>query len=554
MRRKQLLSLFMLVLGVSLLVAALTVGAASSATQRFARTHVAKGGTLKLNESSEDFDYVDPQIAYRTDDWSMLNTVAMPLVGFPEKAGVAGTQLYPIGATAFPTVSADGKTYTFQIRPGMKFSDGSPVTAAAYQRAFERTLSPKMGSPVGVNIHLQDEIVGGNAFLNGKASTISGVSAKGLTLKVTLTKPNATFVSQLGMQWFTATKPNTPYSSQGLNTFPSAGPYYIASRDPGRSTVLKRNPYYKGNRPANPDQIVFTPNVDPDQSLLQVKAGQSDLDIAGNVPTSSADLATTYGVNKGRFWVGATSCVLYMSMNTIRPPFDNVALRKAANWAIDRPAQVRLLGAYAGKRTDQLLVPGIPGYKPYNVYALKGADVAKAKAVGGAAIASAPAINFVHTTSATSTNRAQVAEYNLRQAGFQVKDVPTPATTFYQVVGAKDTTYNFTSNGGWCADYFDPYDYINVLFDGRTIQPNNNVFYTYFNNATWNAEMDKAALLSGAARAAAYAKLDQELMVKYAPVVPYLIETAHFLTSARVHNWIYSTYFGDPYYNALTVG
>ena len=318
--------------------------------------------------------------------------------------------------------------------------------------------------------------------------------------------------------------------------------------------MLKRNPYYKGPRPANPDQIVFTPNVDPDQSLLQVKAGQSDLDIGGNVPTSSADLAKTYGVNKGRFLVGGTSCVLYMSMNTIRPPFNNLNLRKAANWAIDRPAQVRLLGAFAGKRTDQILVPGVPGYRPFNIYALKGADVAKAKQVGGSAIGSAPTINFVHTTSASSTNRAQVAEYNLRQAGFQVKDVPTPATTFYQVVGSKDTTYNFTSNGGWCADYFDPYDYLNVLFDGRNIQANNNVFYTYFNNASFNAGLDHAASLSGSARAAAYAKLDLQLMAKYAPAVPYLVETAHFFTSARLHNWIYSAYFGDPYFNALTVG
>jgi peptide/nickel transport system substrate-binding protein len=241
-------------------------------------------------------------------------------------------------------------------------------------------------------------------------------------------------------------------------------------------------------------------------------------------------------------------------MNNARPPFDNLALRKAVNWAIDRPAQVRLLGAYAGKRTDQILVPGVPGYKPYNVYALKGADVAKAKQVGGSAIASAGTINFVHTTSQTSTNRAQVAEYNLRQAGFQVKDVPTPATTFYQVVGAKNTTYNMTSNGGWCADYFDPYDFINVLFDGRKIQANNNPFYSYFNNASFNTQMDQAANLSGAARAKAYAALDQELMVKYAPVVPFLIISNHFLTSARLKNWIYSAYFGMPYFNALTVG
>jgi peptide/nickel transport system substrate-binding protein len=318
--------------------------------------------------------------------------------------------------------------------------------------------------------------------------------------------------------------------------------------------VLKKNPYYKGSRPANVDQIVITPNVDPDQSLLQVKAGQVDMDIGGNVPTSSASLAAQYGVNKSRFKVGPTSCVSYMSMNTLKAPFNNVALRKAANWAIDRPAQLRLLGAYAGSRTDQLLVPGIPGYKAYSAYALSGANVAKAKAVGGAAIASAPPIDFVHTTSTVSTNRAQVAEYNLRQIGFQVKDDPTPATTFYEVVGTPKTNYNFTSNGGWCADYFDPYDYLNVLFDGRTIQPNNNVFYTYFNNASWNKQLDAAAQLSGSARATAYAKLDNELMTKYAPVVPYIISNDHFFTSSRLKNWIYSTYFGEPYYNALTVG
>ena len=551
MRSKQMLSLFMLVLGVSLFVAAMTVGTASSATHK---TGVTKGGTLRLNESSEDFDYVDPQIAYRTDDSAMLYTTQMNLVGFPEKSGPAASQLYPIGATSFPTVSKGGTVYTFHIRPGMKFSDGSPVTAACYQRAFERALSPKMGSPIAVNISLQDEIVGATAFLNGKAAHISGITAKGQTFTVKLTKPNASFVAQLVMTWFTATKPNTPYTSQGLNVYPSAGPYYIASRDPGRSTVLKRNPYYKGPRPANPDQIVFTPNVDPDQSLLQVKAGQSDLDIAGNVATSSADLAKTYGVNKGRFWVGGTACVAYMSMNNLKPPFNNLNLRKAANWAIDRPAQVRLLGAFAGKRSDQILVPGVPGYKPFNVYALKGADVAKAKQVGGSAIASAPTINFIHTTSATSTNRAQVAEYNLKQAGFKINDVPTPATTFYQVVGSKDTTYNFTSNGGWCADYFDPFDFLNVLFDGRKIQANNNVFYSYFNNANFNAGLDHAASLSGPARAAAYAKLDLQLMTKYAPVVPYLINTEHFFTAARVKNWIYNPYYVDPYFNALAVG
>jgi len=554
MRRKQVLSLFMLVTGVALLVAAMTVGAASSATKKAGSAEAAKGGTLRINQAESDFDFVDPQLAYRTDDWSMIYATSMPLVGFPEKAGAAGSQLYPVGATSFPTVSKDGKTYTFHIRPGLKFSDGSAVTAASYQRAWERILSPKMGSPLGVNLDLQTDVVGAEAFLAGKAAHISGISANGLTLSFHLTQPNATFVSILSMQWFTAVPANLPYSSQGLNTYPAAGPYYIASRDAGRSTVLKRNPNYKGDRPANPDQIVFTPNVNIDQSLLQVKAGQADMDLIGVPPTAAAGLATQYSVNKGRFFVGPTSCVNYMAMNNARAPFDNVNLRKSVEYAIDRPAQVRLLGAYAGRRTSQILVPGIPGYRAYNAYPLKGADVAKAKQVGGSAIASAPALNVIHTTSTYSTNRAQVAEFNLKQVGFKINDVPTPATNYYQVIQTRGTSYNFVTNGGWCADYFDPFDYLNVLFDGRKVQAANNNNYAYFNNASFNKGLDHAASLSGAARAAAYAKLDQDLMVKYAPVVPYLISTNRYFVSSRTKGWIYSTYFGSPYLNALAVG
>src|SRR4029079_3022968 len=107
-----------------------------------------------------------------------------------------------------------------------RFSDGSPVTAAAYQRAWERILRPKMGSALGGNLSLQGQLVGGQAFLDGKASKISGISAKGLTLTFHLTSPNATFTSILSMQWFTAGKPNTPYSSTDLNVYQAYCPYY----------------------------------------------------------------------------------------------------------------------------------------------------------------------------------------------------------------------------------------------------------------------------------------------------------------------------------------
>src|SRR3954454_10791440 len=113
MGRKHLLSLFMLVVGVAMLVAAVSVGVAGSAVKKVGSAEANKGGTLRLNMADADFDFVDPQLAYRTDDWSMIYATSMPLVGFEEKSGAAGSQLVPIGATAFPTVSGNGKTYTF---------------------------------------------------------------------------------------------------------------------------------------------------------------------------------------------------------------------------------------------------------------------------------------------------------------------------------------------------------------------------------------------------------------------------------------------------------
>ena len=549
MRKKYVLPAVLAAIGALLLAASAFAGVSRStgATGAVAK----KGGTLRVSASNNDFEFSDEGLAYDTLSWSMLYTTNLMLVNYPEKNGQEGGQLYPEGATAFPTVSKDGKTYVFTIRPGQKFSDGSPVTAASFQRAFERNLSPKMGSPVGVNDQLDQILVGGAAFLAGKTAHISGVTANGLKLTIKLVKPNPTFVSILAMQWFGAVKVNTPYSETGLLTQPSAGPYYIKSRDIGKTLVEVRNPNYKGTRPANPDQIVWTVNTDQDQTLLQVKAGQVDLDASGPPPTANADLGSQFGVNKKQFYVGPTACVLYWALNTSRAPLNSLAARKAVEWGIDRPAMVRLLGKYAGKRTDQILLPGIPGFSDFHLYAIKGADPTTAKKVGGSAISGT--LTVYHSGSAAGIAGAQIAEYNMKQVGFQTKDRLVPGSIYYKTLGTKGVDFDL-ARAGWCADYFDPFDYINVLLDGRTIQDANNVNFAYYNNASLNAAMDKAAALSGTARSNAYAALDLNVMKNHAPWAPYAILSDAFFTSSRVSNWVYSAYFGEPDFNALAVG
>ena len=549
MRKKFVLPAVLAAIGALLLVTSAFAGVSRSTGT--AGQVAKKGGTLRVNIANNDFAFTDEGLAYDTLSWAMLYTTNIMLVNYPEKNGQEGGQLYPEGATAFPLVSKDGKTYTFTIRPGLKFSDGSAVTAASFQRAFERNLSPKMGSPLGVNIQLEKVIKGGEDFLAGKTQKISGVVAKGQKLTITLVKPNATFVAITAMQWFGAVKPGTPYSEGGLLTQPSAGPYYVKSWDVGKTLVEVRNPNYKGTRPANPDQIVWTANTNQDQGLLQVKSGEVDIDASGPPPTSNADLGAQFGVNKKQFYVGPTSCVLYWALNTSRAPLNSIAARKAVEWGLDRPAFVRTLGKYAGKRTDQILVPGIPGFSDFHLYAVKGADVAQAKKAGGAAITGT--VTVMHSASAIGVAGAQIAEFNLKQIGFETKDKLVPGSIYYKTLGTKGVDFDM-ARAGWCADYFDPFDYINVLLDGRSIQDANNVNFAYYNNGSLNAAMDKAANLSGAARAKAYQALDLNVMKNHAPWAPYSVLSQPFFTSARVSNWVYQPYFGEPAYNALAVG
>jgi peptide/nickel transport system substrate-binding protein len=211
----------------------------------------------------------------------------------------------------------------------------------------------------------------------------------------------------------------------------------------------------------------------------------------------------------------------------------------------------RLYGYLGAKRSDQILVPGVPGYKPYNLYAFRGANPGMAKKVDPA-LAGKTAV-VVHSTSSLAVNISQVASFNLSKIGMKTVDKPVPGAIYYKTLGTKGVDFDM-ARAGWCADYFDPFDYINVNLDGRSIQAQNNTDYSYLNSPKLNAQMDAAANLSGAARTKAYQKLDYTIMKDYAPWVPYSIINGVFFVSSRVHNFVYSSYFAEPDFNALSVG
>jgi ABC-type transport system substrate-binding protein len=375
-----------------------------------------------------------------------------------------------------------------------------------------------------------------------------------------LTYASPTFVSILGMQWFGAVKPSMKYtkSSGGILKYPSAGPYYIATNQPGRLTVLKRNKYYHGSRPANPNQIVINsfPSSNGEAALLQTEKNQIDLDMTGVPEADVKTVAQKYGgPNKGQFHVGTTACIIWEAFNNAKAPTDNANVRKALNYAIGREPIIALLGPYAGSASDQTLVPGLPGYKKFSAYG-NYPDFAKAAQVGGAALKAAagtPVTIYYNAASAFSTSEAEFEQAQLGHIGLKGVLEKSDPTDYYGPITTKGTSYNI-AHAGWCADYFDPFDFINVNFDGRTIQPTGNTDYFYFDNSAFNRQMDHAASLSGQARASAYAALDKTLMTKYAPAFPLYVPNFRFLVSKRVRNVIYSHYFNSPILNAMSVG
>jgi peptide/nickel transport system substrate-binding protein len=541
MHRKLWLSVAALALGASLLVAAGFASPASSSPTK-ASSLSKKGGTLRVDQRS-DFDFIDPSLAYFSHSWQGNFWADCKLLNFPDKeASAGGLRIIPEVAAALPAVSKDGKTYTFTLKKTYKFSNGSQVTAANFKYAFDRNSNKAMSSPATT---FMEDIAGEPAANKGNGH-ISGVKAIGKwKLQIKMSKVAPDLLARITMPFFAAIPTNTPINAEGVGApRASCGPYYYASWDKGRQIVFKRNTFYKGPRPANPDQIVENIGIALDAQRLRAENG--DTDIAAFPPAQAAELRDKYGVNKGRFFVKGQAVFWYINFNHDQPLFKgNDKLKRAINYAIDRPQMVRQHGALGGVRTDQILPVDFPGFRNWNIYSLAGSQVAKAKAAAQGATRSGK-VRFWTFNSSFGPSVAQVVQFNLKQIGLD-----TDITALDRVVqttkgGTKGAEFDMLLNG-WGEDYPDPYDFINILLSGTSIQPDNNVNLSYFNSPVWNARMSSAAKQFGAKRLAAYATLDRDLMKGPAPMAPYVNTTARILVSSRVKGYVFHKVYGSDF-------
>ena len=527
MNGKRSLAAALAVASLALVVAAAAATAAPTAK---------RGGTFVL-EISTDVDYIDPQLSYYGETWKLEAATACKLMNWPDKEGAAGAVATPEVAAGLPIVSRDGKTYTFTIKPGFRFSNGQPVTARSFADAFNRLANPRMQS---TGIGFLDIVQGAQAVIDGKARTISGIRAQGNKLVVRLTKASPDFLARTTMPFFQAIDRNLAgqIDANGINQYASCGPYYFSSRTPGRSITLKRNPHYKGGRAANVDTIQVNVGNDVAVQYQNVEKGTTDYASTGIPATEWRNVVQKYGLNRkdGRVQVRSQLDVRYVAMNHNRALFrNNPGLAKAVNWAVDRQAFSAQGGYLYGKRTGQILPPGMLGYKPQGIYPLRvtANTIKQAKKLAEGNLRGGKAVLW-SSNSGTAPLQAQLIQYNLRQMGLDAEVRLMPRAQQFTNAGNPETAAFDLTIERWGSDYADPYDFVNVLLDGNQITQSQHNNYAYFNVAKYNRQMLAASLLTGQRRGAAYAALDGALMRENPPWAPLVNSNDRIFLSARV--------------------
>src|SRR6476646_2930314 len=176
-----------------------------------AQPPIREGGTLRVNDSANVNDTLDPGVNYINSGWAVFYATCAKLVNYPDANLLGSPAVVPEVATTLPIVSDSGRQYTFTIRPGFRFNTGEAVTAASFATAINRDLAPKLHSSAVAFLH---DVVGAERVIAGKATTASGVVASGDTLTVRLTAPAQDFVTRLAMPVFCAVPAAFPAPDQ----------------------------------------------------------------------------------------------------------------------------------------------------------------------------------------------------------------------------------------------------------------------------------------------------------------------------------------------------
>jgi YVTN family beta-propeller protein len=328
-----------------------------------------RGGTLVLLHRTPLS--IDPAVQLGVSPFQSVDLTGDGLVTFNGTGGPAGLQLVPDLAISLPTPTDGGRTYTFRLRPGIRYSDGRLVRAADFRRAIERVFRMR-----ALDRDLLTGIIGAAVCSAPNATRcdlrrgiVTNDDARWVTFHLVAPDPN--FLSNLTNGGLSMPVPTgTPMRDTGFTPIPGTGPYKVASADRQHIRYV-RNPYFRewshaAQPDGNPDEILWRFGLLPAQEVRVIQEGRADW-MADPVPGALLPtLETRFASQLHSFPSTDTE---WLQFNTNLPPFDDIRVRKALNLAIDRRVFVGIYGGpQAADPTCQLLPPGVPGYHRYCPY------------------------------------------------------------------------------------------------------------------------------------------------------------------------------------------
>jgi peptide/nickel transport system substrate-binding protein len=505
-----------------------------------------EGGTLHGTYASFP-DYLDPALSYTQEGLTAMYDTYIPLLTYARADGTAGGKVVPGLAEGMPKISNGGKTYTLQLRKGLKYSDGTPVKASDFTHSVERTIAlNSIGSPFYVAA-----IVGAEQFQKTKSGGISGIETNDKTgaIVIHLNAPRGTFTNELGLLLVAPVPGDTPVKNMTTDPPPATGPYEIVKVEPGRGWSYERNPQWaKNNAKLMPD----LPSGHVDKIDIKVIRNQSTQ--VNEIEQGSADWmqslvpADRYAEVKSKyegtqFRVEPTNSTYYFWMNTRKPPFDDPKVRQAVNYAVSSAAMERI---YAGqlKSNRQILPPGMPGYQKLDLYPY---NMAKAKKMIAEANPSDRKITVWTDTESPNNEAGEYYDDVLQKLGFDTTLKLINADDYFTVIGNQSTPDLDTGWSDWFQDYPHPNDFFQPLLSGESIVPTNNANYSLTDVPALNAKITQlSAEPLGPKQEAEYAQLDREYM-ELAPWAPYgSLAVSTFVSSAiDLEDVIFNPTFGQ---------
>jgi peptide/nickel transport system substrate-binding protein len=423
-----------------------------------------RGGTLRVTLPPGGFlgAPLDPALAFSPAGWSILTMTGDGLVTFLRSGGSEGAQIVPDLATSIPIPRDGGTSYTFQLRRGIHYSNGASVSPADFRFALERVF--RLHSP-GADFY--GGIVGAAACARRprRCDLSRGilVDPGSSTVTFRLARPDPEFLDKLALPFADAVPAATTPADKAVAHLPGTGPYRFAQATPHKRAVLVRNPHFRewshAAQPLGfPDRIEFAAPQPLAHAARAIERGKADaMSVFGSPARRLAELETQYA---SQLHVHPYAEVHYVFLNTRLAPFDDIRVRRALNYALDRTRIVRLHGGrQVAQPTCQLLPPLLPGYRPYCPYRR---DLARARRLVAASGTRGAHVTLWTPEAEPFRSELEYVASVLRQLGYRVTLTAVDTAVYYQRV-ADSRRRAQAGEWSWIADYPAASDFLELV-------------------------------------------------------------------------------------------